>query len=213
MKPMAGRKRFRLFRCGVLHRIPGRLLLIGLALLLLPGPVSVHGQEEAFREYEIKAAMLYKFTRFAEWPEESFEDEQSPFNIGILGSDPYGDLLDKLLADKTIQEHPARIHRSRKAADLTHCHLVYIADSENQRLESHLPILQRRGILTLGESSYFTRKGGCIAFVVSEDRRINFEINQNAARAAELKISAQLLQLAKRVYNGKTARETEEEKS
>ena len=149
-------------------------------------------------EYQLKAAFLYNFTRFVEWPTAAFPDPAGPFALCVLGADPFGSDLDQTIVGKTVNERPLVVRRLQNAQDLGRCHLLFISASEQGRLPQIFAMLRSRKVLTVSEVPGFTESGGIINLLL-EDQRILFEINLDAAEQAELEISSKLLRLAKGV--------------
>jgi hypothetical protein len=149
---------------------------------------------DAPTEYEVKAAFLCKFANFTAWPPTAFPAANTPFCIGILGTDPFGDILEQ--GCKTIDNRPVAIKRFKRVADVTPCHLLFISQSENQKLAKILPAVSATGVLTVGEAEEFCRLGGIINFMV-EQKKVRFEISAESAREVGLTIHPQVLSLAK----------------
>lgn len=150
-------------------------------------------------EYLIKAGFIYNFAKFIQWPESAFAQPNSPIVIGILGTDPFGSVMDRIVADKTIGGRGFVVRRltwGKDGADLKNCAIVFVSSSEHKNLHDILLSLKGLPILTIGDTPDFAQKGGIIGFTV-EDNRIRFEINVAAARLAQLVISSRLLTLAK----------------
>jgi hypothetical protein len=148
-------------------------------------------------EYQIKAAFIFNFARFVEWPPQAFNGAKSPFIIGILGDNPFHDDLEQTVRDKTVDDHPFVVKEFRSPADATNCHILFISTSEKPRLAQILKYLRGASVLTVGEMDRFTESGGMINFIV-EGTKIRFRINKEAATNAGLKISSKLLNLALR---------------
>jgi YfiR/HmsC-like len=173
-----------------------RLFLLG--LLLLRGGIAVDAQEDSQpTEYQIKAAFIFNFAKFVEWPSAAFPKPSSPIVVGVLGDNPFNDALEKTIQNKTVDEHPVIIMQFRTAAEATNCHILFISNSEKLRLPQILKQLNGRSVLTVGEMPGFTEAGGMINFVL-EGTKIRFQINNDAAVNAGLKISAKLLGLGLR---------------
>lgn len=149
-----------------------------------------------YSEYEIKAAYLYKFSEYVEWPPDVFPDDKAPFSIGILGKDPFGRVLDDTIKGKKVQGRGIVIKRSNEAKDLTGCQMVFVSPPEDSQMKDSLGAFDELPVLTVGESEEFGRQRGMIRFVLVESN-VRFEINADSARKAGLKISSQLLKLAK----------------
>jgi hypothetical protein len=145
-------------------------------------------------EYEVKAAFLYNFARFVEWPDAA--RGEGPFVVTVLGRDPFGSVLDETLRGKTIEERRIVVRRASRPEDAAGSRIVFISDSEEERLPVILKSLGSSPVLTVGEMSAFAEKGGVIRFRVEQDR-IRLEINVAAAERSRLRISSQLLKLAR----------------
>jgi hypothetical protein len=150
--------------------------------------------ESTFNEYQVKAAYLYNFAKFIEWPEGSFKDSSSPIKICILGSDPFGRFLDDL-RHKSVGTRKLEIQRVQQIDQVKGCHILFVSAAEKENLSVILRAVQTKSILTVGETKGFTRAGGIIHLVTSGDK-VGFEINRDAADRSGLKLSSQLLKLA-----------------
>jgi hypothetical protein len=169
-----------------------------LSLLLLRVGVLAHAQEDSQpSEYQIKAAFIFNFAKFVEWPAAAFPKASSPLIVGVLGENPFNDALEKMIKNKKVDEHPVIIMQYRAATDATNCHILFISSSEKARLPQILNQLNGRSVLTIGEMPGFTEAGGMINFVL-EGTKIRFQINNDAAINSRLKISAKLLGLGLR---------------
>lgn len=177
-----------------------RFILLFIALgIFIAAPASVQADADTRAAYKIKAAYLYNFIKFVDWPEETFPAEQSPVYIGILGESPFGPEIHQL-ETKTIQRHPIRLRFGKEPQDLVGCPLVYIAPSAWPQLKQMMAALPRQGVLTVSGAPDFNQHGGVIRFV-ERNNRVRFAINLQAAHNAELRISSRLLQLAIEVTN------------
>lgn len=148
-------------------------------------------------EYQVKASYLYNFLQFIQWSEDGSDDSQK-FVVGILGADSFGVALDSLRG-KRVQGREIEIRRFHSPEELKSCQVIFVSASEENREAQILQRLKERHILTIGETESFARNGGIISFVLHQNR-IRFEINQSAAREANMKISSKLFRLALRVY-------------
>jgi hypothetical protein len=147
-------------------------------------------------EYRIKAAFLYNFTLYTEWPATAFEKPESPIVLAIAGEDPFGSELDDAVRGKTVRGRAIEVRRYDQAGDVAPCHLLFLASSQARHLSQILRRFSTAVPLTVGETDDFTRSGGVIRFLV-EENKIRFEVNTDAAARARLKISSKLLHLAK----------------
>lgn len=149
-------------------------------------------------EYEVKAGFLYNFTKFIQWPEESFNGKNSPIVIGILGSDPFGEKFDRALSSEKSGGRSLIVKRFKTAADVEGCHIVFVSAREHEQLPRLFEKLKDTYTMTAGETEDFTRGGGVVRFFL-EQGKVRFEINVTAAHRKKLEISSQLLNLA-RIY-------------
>jgi hypothetical protein len=149
----------------------------------------------AVDEYQVKAAFLYNFAGFVEWPSTAFRTEKDPIRICVLGVDPFGRSLVDLLKGKTVSGRPISLADITDANHATECHIVFISSSESKRTRSILKTLPATGILTVGEMDGFASEGGMVNFT-HEAGRLRFEVNTDVAGDARLRISSRVLQLA-----------------
>lgn len=178
-------------------------LLAGIPLLFLSLWVAPLQAQPAVatKEYEVKAAFLFNFARFVEWPTNAFNSPQAPLVIGILGTDPFGAALNEIVRGEIVNGHPLIIQRYRNIEEVQTCHILFISSSEARRLEQIFKSLRGKNVLTVGESDGFAHSGGIIRFIADQNR-IRFRVNLDAARAAELTISSKLLRAAEIVKPG-----------
>lgn len=149
-------------------------------------------------EYELKAAFLYNFTKFVEWPGESFPASDSPLRLCVLGDDPFGSELSQVTEGKVVGGHPVQVAVLDNWHHARDCQLVFITSSELTPLRDILHGLRGTSALTVGDSNSFAKEGGMIRLLI-EGGRMRFEVNLRAASEAHLKISSKLLSLAKAV--------------
>lgn len=175
------------------------VLLVVLCALAVPGP-RAHGESSAPPEYLVKAAFLYNFAKFVDWPDEAFGDALGPLNLCILGRDPFGPFIQSI-EGKTSQGRQLVVRRTDRVEDIGNCHILFVSESEKKRLAAILQTTRDRHVLTVADMEGFARRGGIVTLVKVEDR-IRFEINIDAAERAGLRISAKLLNLAKIIRDG-----------
>jgi len=145
-------------------------------------------------EYEVKAAFLFNFTKFIEWPAGRLGKSET-IVIGIVGQDPFGRVIDDIVQGKSVDGHSISVRRLKWSDDLGNCHLLFVPAGETDG--GRLAKLTSRSVVVVGETPGFTRKGGVINFVI-DGGRVRFEINGNAAKASGVVISSKLLGLAKK---------------
>ncbi len=176
------------FRRGVVRSVQAGIVWL---LAVFTGGFSAHGAD--FSEYQVKAAWVANFTQFVKWPAKAFPDAAAPFQIGILGDDPFGGALDTLVQGQSVAGRKIVIRRARKAEDVKNCQIVFISKSENASIAELIGALQG-AILTVGESEQFIRHGGVIGIRL-EGTRLRLAINAEAARRAGLHLSSLLQDL------------------
>ncbi len=157
--------------------------------------IFVSAQNIPIKEYQIKAAFLFNFTQFVEWPQNSFVQPQSPLVIGILGKDHFGNYLDQIVSGETLDGHALEIKRFKNIEEIKDCHILFISNDEAKYNQEIINALKGSKTLTVSEASDFILNGGMIRFK-SENNKIQLQINPEAAKNASLTISAKLLRLA-----------------
>lgn len=167
-----------------------------LIVLILGISVDLSAQNpELFLQYQVKAAFLYKFIKFVDWPEGVLPDTCQTISIGVLSRGPIHRALD-LIADKEVKGRQLVVKHFPRLQDIEYCHVLFIGGSEKKHLKQILKRLNGNSTLTVSEIEGFGHLGGMINFIFLENR-IGFEINPNAAEETQLKISSKLLRLAK----------------
>ena len=166
-------------------------LLIGFTL----STQLLYGQKPA-PEYQVKAAFLYNFTRFIDWPTTAFRSPTSPFVIGIIGDDPFGGYINSTVKGEKVNNHPIIVQRYDNIQDVTDCHMLFISSPATARVKDIVRAIGRRGILTVSDMENFTRHGGMVNFY-KENSKIRFEVNVASSRSAQLDISSKLLTVAR----------------
>jgi hypothetical protein len=170
------------------------LLTLSLALQLM---ATRKGQAQvALTEYQVKAAYLFNFLKFVEYPSESFADPLAPIVIGIVGDDPFGSALPQVVTGKTVQGRDLVLRSYRAGEDLRGAHILFISASEKKRLPLILSSLHGSSVLTVSDMEGFLDAGGMVQFL-NENDRVRFAINVDATGRARLKLSSKLLSLAK----------------
>ena len=164
-------------------------------------PVETQAQNVA-PEYKVKAAFLFHFAQFVEWPTNAFASDNAPLVIGILGNDPFGRVIDETVHDEVVRNHPLQVQRYRSLNDINSCHVLFVSPSESANVQAIFARLRGQPVLTVGETENFARSGGVIRFL-KEGNKIRFRINVQAAREANLSISSKLLRAAEIVTTDK----------
>ena len=175
--------------------------LVALAFTCAVRILEASGQPVRPLEYEVKAAYLFSFGRFVEWPPSAHPNADSRFQVCVLGGDPFGNLLDQTAAGAAVKNLPVAARRIARVEDGAACHVVFITDSDEARLARTLTTLRGSSALTVSDSPRFAERGGMIEFVV-EASRVGFIVNLAAAEDAGLELSSDLLRVAVRVLRG-----------
>lgn len=165
--------------------------VLALAWTLIGVPV-LRAQNSAPTDYDVKAAYLYNFGRFVDWPTQV---EGEHFTVCVLGQDPFGPRLDSTLAGETIGGKSIIAKRISSSQESDDCRIVFLSPAENGRLKKIVAELDKKAILTVSDMPKFTQFGGMIQFVV-EGKRVRFEVNLTATQRAGLTLSSELLKVA-----------------
>lgn len=182
---------------GWKHRLAG-LRWLGFSVVLsalCAYTTCASAQDESRSEFLVKAAFLYHFAKFVEWPAGSLAADQNSITLCVLGTDPFKSALDTI-EGKQVQGRTLAVETVSELTPDTRCHLVFVSTSESERLEEILFVLANHPALTVSDIDGFAQHGGVIGLVKAKDK-ISFEINLQAAKEAGLKLSSSLLRLAK----------------
>lgn len=174
--------------------------VLALAVALLAAVSFSEAQEEGAvvnREYTIKAAYLYNFSSYVQWPAGAFPTSDTPLVIGVLGTDPFGEVLNEIARTKKVGGRPIVVKQFASMAAYAPCHVLFVASSANPQ-EQAAAIRKAHGspVLLVGENPGFAERGGTVDFFI-EENKVRFEINVDVAKRQQLKISSKLLGLAK----------------
>ena len=172
-------------------RLPKALLCSVVALSCL----TASGKQSGAGPYQIEAVYLYDFSKFVAWPKQTANTANEPFSICVLGEDPFGAVLDTTLSGENIQGNTLVAKRISKPEDAAGCKIVFVSNSEENRLKEILAAFDGTDILTVSDIHNFSRRGGMIQFVL-EGGKVRFEVNVTNAANAGLTLSADLLQVA-----------------
>jgi hypothetical protein len=164
-------------------------------LFVIPRPAGAVDSSPRSPEYLIKAAYLYNFAMFVEWPSDAFTRPDSPMVIGVIGSDPFGWALDRTVQDKRIGKRQIVIERLQWGQDARRAHIVFVSASDSARLAELASRLDGSPTLIVADSDG-ARPRSAVSFVVN-DNKVGFEINLDQANRARLTISSKLLNLAR----------------
>lgn len=177
------------------HWLP---LWLPLLVVILQGAESPPASRSL--EHKVKAAYLFNFAKYVEWPPKAFANSEAPLALGVLGKDPFGPLLEETIAGRRVGSRPVTVSRSMRIEDLKHCHILFISSSEESRLEQILADLKESFTLTVSDIPQFYLHGGMVGFIL-ENEVVRFDIDLDNAEQAGLKISARMLATARVVHS------------
>jgi hypothetical protein len=170
------------------------------ALLLLSCHAGM-AKDDAVRatEHQVKAGFIYNFTKLTVWPASAFDSKSAPLVIGVFGDDPVTEYLATATLDRTAHGRTIRITRCRNIEEALVCHVLFIALSERENFSTLLNAIRGKPILTISEIDRFLTAGGIIQLLKEPNARIQFDADRGAAKRGGIKLSSQLLTLAKTV--------------
>ncbi len=183
LRPTVVRRRWR----------PRAWIWLGLALSGVFGVGARAG--EVTTEYDVKAALLFHFTQFVEWPPSTFATPDAPLVIGVLGANPFGDVLENLVEPKQESGHRIEVMLCRDVTQAERCHLLFISSSERANLPQIVEALHHRPILTVADFDGFLRHGGMVQFRKTAQGKIRLRVGLEKAKAAGLTLSSKLLRV------------------
>jgi hypothetical protein len=174
-----------------------RLLTISTFLLAMAySPGSIYGGEKPKpTDYEVKAAYIYNFAKFIDWPQSRFPDRNANIDVCVLGNDQLGQYLAKI-EGKSTGDRRIGFKRNTSLETLRECEILFIDNSQMGKLDKILEAANGSSILTVGDTKGFAQRGVTINFYL-ENNKMRFEINLQAANRAGLKIRSNLLNIAK----------------
>ena len=167
-------------------------IAIAWALLAVPG---LWAQGSKPTDFQVKAAYLYNFGRFVEWPTQTAATRGDAFTVCVLGQDPFGPALDATLAGGTIGGKRVIAKRISGPQESGNCQILFFSFAEDGRLNKIMEAIDKQAVLTVSDMPQFAERGGMIQFVL-EGNRVRFEVNLTATQHAGLKLSSELLKVA-----------------
>jgi YfiR/HmsC-like len=173
----------------------GLALIPVLWMLVWSVPAPAAGQAT---EADVKAAFLYNFTKYIDWPPEAFQSPEDPFRLCVVSNPEFTQGVRNLIAGETARGRPLEL-TVPGAADLPHCHILFVGLRESSRAAALVAATSGRPVLTVGESAGFLEHGGTVLFEV-ENHRVRFDINLSAASRAGLVVSSKLVRVARTIY-------------
>lgn len=193
-KPSVKQRRFRCRVCAPSSEVILGLTCLGL-VFVWAFSLAVNAQQPKPSEYQVKAAYLYNFSRFVEWPGRPAAESSRPFAICVLGKDPFGSILDTTVSGQGAGPQNLVARRLTKPQDALACQILFVGDSEEGHLKEIMMVLGKANVLTVSDIPRFSERGGMIGFVLKGDR-VRFEVNLTNAVNAGLAVSSDLLKVA-----------------
>jgi len=170
--------------------------IVVLFIILLPGLAASQDSAMASAN-KVKAAFLRNFAHYVSWPDRAFPDDTTPWHIGILGQDPFGEDLEITFNGRTEQGRPFKVFRADRLDELPPCQIIFVAYSDPLKRRAALVELKGKPVLTVGDAPEFLREGGVIQFQVVD--RVQMSINLDQARAVSLTIQTKMLEVSSAV--------------
>lgn len=168
-------------------------IYINILLLVLQVFPSV--SQTVDREYKIKAAFLFNFTQFVEWPPAVLPEANTPVVIGVLGENPFGSYLGNLISGEQVNGHPIVMQQYKNVEEIKICHILFINETEINKLKQAITTLKGQSILTVSDAPDFIEEGGMVRFV-KRNNKLRIQINPLPVKEAGIIISSKLLSVA-----------------
>lgn len=165
-------------------------------------PSVARAQSDISQEYQVKAAFLYNFAQFVDWPASDFESQKDPIVLCVYGKDPFGSVLDDTVRGKTIGSHSFVVRRPGNLKGLAGCYIAFVTNVSTNQLKDVLSTLDGSKVLSVSDDSHFAEQGGDIQFVIDHDH-VRFLINIDSVNRANFRMSSKLLALAKIIHDTK----------
>jgi hypothetical protein len=183
------------------RRAARRIVAVGLAVLLaLLGLASSASGQQAAQADQLKAAFVFQFANYVQWPDSAFEDASSPVVIGIVGNDAMVKTLTASVRGKTVGTRGFRVTNITSEKDVESCHIVFIDAADDKRVDDYLAYTRTKPVLTVSDDDNFTAEGGIIR-LFEKDNKLRFEVNVDEAERSGITISSKLLGLAQVVHD------------
>lgn len=191
------RQGFGMFKDGWLTRLKSWPITIAIIFL---HPLNLAAQTQSATEYQLKAAFIYNFTRFVDWPPSPTpRSNTAPFVISVLNEDRLADRILELVKGEQLNGRPIIVRRLDNRSEIANCNILYVSVRDASDMKNQLTTINRRGILTVSDNPNFARWGGLVRFF-KEDNKLRMQINIEQARAARFSMSSKLLSISS-IYN------------
>lgn len=178
-------------------------IIVALLVLLFSGLAAGQALEPE-NPYRIKAAFLRNFAHYVTWPNSAFAGSDTPWRVGVLGADPFGEMLESTFRGRREQGRSFEIIRAESLDDLPRCQIVFIAYKDTAKRRAALAELKNKPILTVGDAPDFLKEGGIIRFQVND--RVLMSVNLDQARSASLTIQTRMLEVSHEVLENGVVR-------
>jgi len=185
-----------IYRTKVTTMFPPGLLAGLIFILMMNYSALLCASDRQAKEYFLKTAFLYNFARLVEWPKTTFKTPSVPIRLCFIGRDNFADAL-TAIENKKAHSRPLIIKRDITLSDIPHCQILFISPSEEDRLSDVLKVSAQYPVLTVSELDDFAEKKGHIRFFIKGNNTLSLEINLEAAKQSDLKISSRILSIAK----------------
>lgn len=172
------------------------ILVSAIAFLALAGATPIRPQGIPSIEYQVKAAFLFNFAKFVEWPPDVFASDKTPITLCVFRQDPFGSALDEIVRGKAINGRQLAARRVNELPELKGCQIVFVSEREDKLLPEILNSVKGANVLVAGESVNFAERGGAVQFFL-ENNKLRFAINVDAVQRTRLQVSSKLLALAR----------------
>ena len=179
--------------------------ICGLLFLFCPPCFAADQEFAKANPRQVEAAFLRNFARYVTWPTHAFAEERSPWNVCILGRDPFGEVLEKTFKGRTEQGRPFEIFRAEALDKLPSCQIVFVAYKEAAKRRAALTQLKSQAVLTVGDASGFLQESGIIRFQVED--HVTISVNLDQARSVSLKIQTKMLEVTHEVLENGVMRQ------
>jgi uncharacterized protein DUF4154 len=162
---------------------------------------SARAEEPGSLEHQVKAAFLYKFAGFVDWPAASFARPDTPLTIAVAGAETVAAELVQATTGRTVEGRTVTVKRVKSGESLAGVHILFVGKAESARLNQWVQSARLNAVLVVTESDGALAQGSVINFVIA-DRRVRFEVALDSAEKSKLKLSSRLLAVAQQVHTG-----------
>ncbi|MDA1266019.1 MAG: YfiR family protein [Planctomycetota bacterium] len=162
-----------------------------------PSPADAQVDDKArTKEYTLKAAFIFNFLKYTTWPKDTFDKEDEPIILGVVGEDAYGDLLDKVLANKQVEKRAVIVRRFAEIGDVKGVHALLVGKLTSKERTALYARLGSSAVLVVGDEKGMAGEHTCVASFFLDGGKVRFEVSTNAIKRTGLTLSSQLLKLA-----------------